>query len=277
MDTPTPVTTNAARRRWRPTALALAGGLGLSLVLFVLVRDKESERMEADFTHRAGIPAAALQRDIDDHLYILRSLGYFFFSSVEVDRGEFRSFTKVDLARLAGFEALEWLPRVPASTRERFEKQAGPEARKYKALSDQFEALDQFRLSGWDGQREELFPICFVEPSAGNLATLGLDLVSDPDGRAAMDLARETGQPAATAPSVSAPGHAGPLIARVFTPIYMEIMYTDGVQYVGALPGEYALATGYSAALVGSAKGHSLLSALVAADNVALRFRAGFE
>ena len=183
MDTPTQSTTNAARRRWLPTALALGGGICLSVVFFVLVRGKESERMEAEFTRRAGIPAAALQRDIDDHLSILRSLGYFFISSVEVDRGEFRTFTKVDLARLSGFQALEWLPRVPAVARERFEKQAGPEARKYKPMADQFEALDKLRITGLGGLREELFPISFVEPSAGNLATLGLDVVAAIAGR----------------------------------------------------------------------------------------------
>ena len=56
-----------------------------------------------------------------------------------------------------------------------------------------------------------------------------------------------------------------------------EIMYTEGVQYVGALPGEYALATGYSAASVQREKGHALMSALGAAEHLDVRLRAGFE
>ncbi len=62
-----------------------------------------------------------------------------------------------------------------------------------------------------------------------------------------------------------------------------EILYTDGVQLMGALPGEFGLATVYSAAI--SAKATTggrrdaicLLAALASADNAATRIGAGFE
>jgi molybdate transport system substrate-binding protein len=60
-----------------------------------------------------------------------------------------------------------------------------------------------------------------------------------------------------------------------------EIIYTEGVQYIGALPDPFALSTGYSAALVRSALnargGRNLLEALGAASNAQIRLRAGFE
>ena len=58
MDTTTQRLLKPAGRRWLPAALTLAVGAGLSVLFFVLVRDKEEERMKAEFTRRAGIPAA---------------------------------------------------------------------------------------------------------------------------------------------------------------------------------------------------------------------------
>ena len=63
-----------------------------------------------------------------------------------------------------------------------------------------------------------------------------------------------------------------------------EILYTEGVQLLGALPGEFELATVYSAALATTAHGADaassatrLLAALGAEANEALRNAAGFE
>jgi molybdate transport system substrate-binding protein len=60
-----------------------------------------------------------------------------------------------------------------------------------------------------------------------------------------------------------------------------EILITEGVQWIGPLPGEFALATGYSAGLVSravSAKvGEAFLAELAAAGNADVRARAGFE
>ena len=60
-----------------------------------------------------------------------------------------------------------------------------------------------------------------------------------------------------------------------------EILYTEGVQYAGALPAPYALSTVYSAAIVIDAanadEAKRLLTALVSTDNRAARQAAGFE
>lgn len=60
-----------------------------------------------------------------------------------------------------------------------------------------------------------------------------------------------------------------------------EILYTEGVRWVGALPREFELATMYSAAIVQRAhhatEAARLLGALVATRSAALRAAAGFE
>jgi molybdate transport system substrate-binding protein len=65
-----------------------------------------------------------------------------------------------------------------------------------------------------------------------------------------------------------------------------EILYTEGVQLIGALPGEFELATVYSAACTATTAKATpdrrrdatrLLGALASADNAAIRIGAGFE
>jgi molybdate transport system substrate-binding protein len=62
-----------------------------------------------------------------------------------------------------------------------------------------------------------------------------------------------------------------------------EILYTDGVQLIGALPGEFELATVYSAAITAKADADGrrdasrLLVALANANNAETRTAAGFE
>jgi molybdate transport system substrate-binding protein len=59
-----------------------------------------------------------------------------------------------------------------------------------------------------------------------------------------------------------------------------EILITEGVQWIGPLPGEFALATGYSAGLVSRAAnadvGNAFLAALAAMGSADVRARAGF-
>ena len=60
-----------------------------------------------------------------------------------------------------------------------------------------------------------------------------------------------------------------------------EILYTDGVQYAGALPEPYALSTVYTAAIARSAQNapeaRRLLTALSALANAGIVRDAGFE
>ena len=62
---------------------------------------------------------------------------------------------------------------------------------------------------------------------------------------------------------------------------HSEIVYTEGVRWVGALPAEFALATVYSAALIANAtevrSAERLLAALSAPSAEAGRIAAGFE
>ena len=100
---------------WRirlPIGLLVLAGAILSLTLFFLVRNSDQRRLHAEFERHADVPATAVQRQLDDHISLLRSIEAFFFSSRSVDRKEFGGFTRESLTRLRGILALEGIPRV---------------------------------------------------------------------------------------------------------------------------------------------------------------------
>jgi PAS domain S-box-containing protein len=173
------------------TLTALAG-VALSVALFLFVRHTGRERLQPEFARRADVPATALQRDIDDHVYLLRSIRGFFYSSRDVDRREFAGFVSDALVRLKGVTAVEWIPRVANTSRRSHEAVARAEGFPDYAIHDASPRPRGDRAP----IRAEYLPIYYVEPAAQN-GELGRDLAIDTDAAAAMQRAREQGTPSA--------------------------------------------------------------------------------
>src|SRR5688572_13296230 len=111
MDSPAPATPSAAPtqpawRRRTPLTLTVFAGVALSMALFFLVRSAGRERIQPEFERRADVSATALQRDIDDHINLLRSISAFYYSSQDVDRREFAGFVREALVRSKGVTAV---------------------------------------------------------------------------------------------------------------------------------------------------------------------------
>ena len=208
--------------RWSkrlPVALLVVAGALFTLALFFFVRNADQRRLQAEFDRRAAVPATALQREIDDHIFLLRSIGAFFFSSRSVDRKEFGGFTKESLTRLRGLTALEWIPRVAAADRPAHE------------LSARADGITQYRI--WQRNpgapaapavlRDEYLPIFYSEPP-GDPTSLGLDLTLDAGSAAAMKQARELAQPWASSPFRAEENDRSPWRYRIFAAVYTNLV-----------------------------------------------------
>jgi two-component system cell cycle sensor histidine kinase/response regulator CckA len=182
-------------RRALPWWFATLGGVVLSFAAFVLARQQEELRAEAEFVRRADTHYAAMQASLTRHLEILRSLQRLMQLSPDVSRNEFRGWARAIVAEQPEIQMLDWCPRVPNRIRADFEDHAsrhGP---------------GDFFITEWNhsgniqraGERDEYFPILFFEPVRGNEMVRGFDIAR---GRAAEELAqaRDTGLPAASAP-----------------------------------------------------------------------------
>ncbi|TBR22817.1 response regulator, partial [bacterium] len=163
----------------------LACTLAAAAAVFGFARTHESRRIQNEFALDAASLHHLVEKETDVYLESLRSLRYFFDSSKEVDRGEFRTFTARPLARHPGFVALSWNPRGPSGG----------------------------------------FPVAYIEPLDANRRALGFDVASEPVRREALGRAADSGEPAATgrvtlvqAPDVSPEAPASFLIALpIFT------------------------------------------------------------
>ena len=203
--------------RWRrkiSVSVPLLLTLALSLVLFEQVGARERDRARTEFERRSDELARRLSRGFDASLDSLESLGGFFDAAERIDRRPFGSFARNTLARIGAVRAISWIPRVKGSERDAC-VQAGR-----RELDPEFDLVERGAEGTWTSaaRREEYAPIFFLEPAGRPEWKLGADAAADPLHREALARARDTGEPAATAPAPL--GRGGELGFTVYRPVY---------------------------------------------------------
>ncbi|MFC1747286.1 PAS domain S-box protein [Pseudomonadota bacterium] len=164
-------------------------GLILSSCFFLLVRDWEEQYAKEYFDSIATTQAFAIHSGLRQQQDIISSIARLKESSATITRETFRGFVDAALVNHQDIQALEWIPRVSQSERSSYEVQA---------RLDGFEDF-QFTELGSTGQlvvaadREEYFPVYFVEPYKGNEPALGFDLASNSVRVEALQQARDSG------------------------------------------------------------------------------------
>jgi signal transduction histidine kinase len=178
---------------WRdfiPSALVLACGIAIASGGFVAVRDHLTSIERRGFEIEAASYGGALRDGMRQYSEVLNSMAAFVSASRGVDRWEFLRFTERTLPRYPGFAALEWVPRVPAEQRAKYERRAqvdglfGLRIREFGPQSDLVPA----------SERPEYYPVYYVEPFDGHERLLGFDLAADPAARAVLTRAEEYGR-----------------------------------------------------------------------------------
>jgi diguanylate cyclase (GGDEF)-like protein/PAS domain S-box-containing protein len=208
------------------TWVIILGGLMLTAIAFAVVRDWERQKLQSDFSIAAENRYTALKREVESDIEVLSSVRAFYLHAKVVTRSEFHDFTESFLLQHPGIQALEWIPRVPYSQREEYEK---------AAKRDGFKDFQITEQSAWNkivkaGKRSEYFPVYFVEPYKGNEPALGYDLASDPLRRETLERSRDTGGIAATARITLVQEEKGQSGFLVIYPVYKRNMSVDSSQ-----------------------------------------------
>ncbi|HTU56839.1 MAG TPA: CHASE domain-containing protein, partial [Polyangiales bacterium] len=171
-----------------------AGTVGCAFMFFVLdARNEDALRTQVKALAHARM--ALLHNSAERSLDALRALRSYLEVAEDASRQDFRSFVTEPLRRLPEVQAFEWIPRVLANEREQYEA---------AAWRDGYSSFE-FTELGADGKprtaakQDTYYPVYYVEPLELNLPALGLDLASDPVRRAALERARVSGEPVATA------------------------------------------------------------------------------
>ena len=106
----------------------VAGAVFLGVLLSVWsaanVRAGESNAIGLEFQRLAQQHCAALERELQLNLTVVRSVADFVHTSPGLDLDRFDAFARPALERSASIRAVEWVPRVSAAQRFAFEQAA---------------------------------------------------------------------------------------------------------------------------------------------------------
>jgi diguanylate cyclase (GGDEF)-like protein/PAS domain S-box-containing protein len=168
--------------------LSIMVGVVLSVIGFKTLVANERFATRTSFEQASVARARAIHSEVTQHMTVLTALGAFYDSSQAVSRDEFHEFSQNFLTRAPGVQALEWAPRIRSGERDAFE-------RSVRSAFPQFQLTERKEQEMVRAQqRDEHFPVLFIEPNAGNEKALGFDLNSEPVRAAALGRALDSGE-----------------------------------------------------------------------------------
>jgi PAS domain S-box-containing protein len=207
----------------RPLVATLVLGILLSVSASYLTWKWQEERQTVRFTNEANNLVIAVRDAIKQIHTELQGLASMYSLNEGVSRANFYHFVAPYFSYLnplynLSIQALEWIPRVPANQRDRYEEMARQDGFPGFQITENSPPGQMVRA----GARQEYFPVYYVEPFHGNERALGYDLASNPERRQALRLSRDSGEPVATAPIrlVQEKGRQKGFL--IFWPVYQE-------------------------------------------------------
>ncbi len=207
---------SASNRVHFVTGLILVLGLMASLWVFSIVRGNVLHDLVRDFQDEGASQVSSLTTYLNARLLFLDDLARHVELSSKPDPQDFRAFVETERTRVSGIQALEWAPMVMEADR------SGAEAQ----IRNGHPGFTGFTERTGEGSlrsaqpRSTYYPVFFLDPLEGNEAALGYDLGSNPARLAAIEAARDSGQPKATEPITLVQETQRQAGFLIFVPVY---------------------------------------------------------
>ena len=185
-----------ARKKRFPLSTVIAAILGIAITVSATIVSFRSAVREVYVEFKLDVDERVtwLEHELLVNTETLFGLKGLYSSSDNVTRAEFKTFATGILKRHHAIQALEWIPRVPHSKRGRFETGVRDEGYEEFQIIERQKQGEMVRAKN----RTEYFPVCFVEPFAGNEIAFGFDLASNSARLTALNASRDTGELTAT-------------------------------------------------------------------------------
>ncbi len=201
--------------RFLAAAIVLAG-LVAAAIWHQRGWSEETRQAEAELARRALLQHAVAKEILHSYEDALTALTSLFIREGPVTRPEFVHATARIRERLAGAQAVEWVPLVTAAERRAVEA-AGREA--YAPLAFNFVDFDVRGLPYRAETRPFYYPVCHVDPLEGNEIALGYDLAAG-NRRPFLDQARATERLVVTRPLSLVQDHNGAAAVIMIVPVF---------------------------------------------------------
>jgi len=188
----------------------------LAFIVYLRMRSYYVANRREYFLREAGTRAWTVELSIQRNLDLLRDMKGLYDSSDFVTPEEFETFANNSLQYLSGTQALEWIPRVTAEERTRFEAEI---RKKYPDF--------RITVKGTQGQlekapyKQEYYPVHYIVPYEKNKKAHGYDISSEPVSLEALNKAGKSGSMTATERIWLVQKEQGYGVL-VFVPVYRE-------------------------------------------------------
>ena len=186
------------REDWAPRRLTVGLTLfivtGLMAAMIGLVARWDQERIRGNFDREAVNASSSIVFQLQDPLHALEALRGVFLASNDVSRSELRRATRAWLEGPGHLLAMGFSQRVQRSEVPAFESAMREEG------FPKFRVFDRVDLhEGTPPATDELVVLRFIEPMDRNAGALGVNVLSIPAARTAIESAIRTDRPAASA------------------------------------------------------------------------------
>lgn len=181
---------------WLLLCGVVVGGLSLTSGLYSWTQAQVMQEYHEAIQLRIAPQNARIQSYLDARILFLEDLARCMELQEPPSRADFQAFVARERSRVKGIQALEWAPKVLPAQRPGFEVRLRGMAGGPAAITER-DGAGHLRQAL---SRPAHFPVFFLEPLAGNEAAQGYDLGSNAQRLAAIEAARDSGQPRITEP-----------------------------------------------------------------------------
>ncbi len=185
-----------AGRRWK---IAVPSVLIVGSLMAAILQNGAQERARIDTAvEQLGDQAANdLASNIAVHQEVLEGLHSLVDATGNLTAQEFDDYTDGVLARFPNLQALSWNPLVTQADLAAFQARQRAQPGLATFTVTERDAVGNLRPVS---ARPEYVVVAYIEPIASNRNALGFDILSNPLRAAAIETARDTARPTATAP-----------------------------------------------------------------------------
>lgn len=205
---------------YRAPLLVFGVGMGVAASAYLLLSARDEQQNQRDFEQRAAAYGLVLQNNLERHISGMQGLSTYFAAMPPASADEF----SINAARYMGvypeMQAIEWVPWVDASHRAWAEQEIRSTLPTFKGLQELSPDGGLVAAAG----RAWFYPVLYVQPVAGNEAAVGLDLASSPPRLAALEHARDSGEPIASEPITLVQETGNQQGMLLFVPVYGTVI-----------------------------------------------------
>lgn len=199
-----------------PAWFVLLAGLAVTALLATLLWKLQQREALEQVRGLAQDRVEVIRSQIMRSMEVLNAIAAFLDTKSGVTRSEFGAFVDGALERHPELQAVAWDPRVRRADRAAWEARAQAEGLSGFHFTEEQDKGVLVRAA----DRDEYFPVFYLESLAKNAPALGFDVLSEPRRRAALEMARDSNEPRATAPIRLAQEPESQLGIVVFEPVY---------------------------------------------------------